>query len=68
MSPCDEVFSSFLGQMAKQVCLECLMAIYGTTDTDRTVTRLGALGDALETAEVACSNCERHATTYRMRR
>ena len=65
--PPDQLFSDFLGQMPKQVCLECLTAIYATTDKQGTAARLRDLGDAIEIANCACSNCEQLTTTYRMR-
>ena len=63
----DEMFSQFLGLMPKQVCLYCLTAIYGMTDAGTVRARLGELGDAVETVEASCSNCDCQTTTYRMR-
>jgi hypothetical protein len=68
MPPPDDLFAAFLGHMPKRFCVECLTAIYGTTNTEGTVTRLRELGAAIETGDAECSNCEQHTTTYRMRR
>ena len=67
MLPSDEIFSAFLGQIPKQVCLECLIAIYGTSDRKAVQKSLSELGDAVEAVEGRCANCEGQRTTYRIR-
>ena len=67
MPQSDDLFSTFLGQMPKQVCLHCLTAIYGTTDENTVQKNLSELGDAVETVEGRCANCEDHTATYRIR-
>ena len=63
----DEMFSTFLGQLPKQVCLDCLTAIYGENDAHSVRARLSGLGDAVETVEADCGNCEQRSTIYRLR-
>ena len=67
MLPSDEIFAAFLGQMPKQVCLECLTATYGASDRNAVQKSLSELGDAVETVEGRCANCEAQRTTYRIR-
>ena len=67
MPPFDETFSRFLGHLPKQTCLQCLTEIYGTPDPQETAARLRELGDAIDTVEATCGNCEAHTTTYRIR-
>jgi hypothetical protein len=68
MPPRDDVFGAFLTEMPRQLCVECLTAIYGTTNNEETATHLRDLGAAVETTDAACGNCERHTRTYGMRR
>ena len=67
MPPSDDVFSTFLSQLPKQVCLDCLTEIYGENDANSVRARLSELGDALETVEAECGNCDQRSTVYRIR-
>ena len=61
------MFATFLSQLPKPVCLDCLTEIYAATDASSVRARLGELGDTVQVVEAPCGNCERRTTTYRVR-